>query len=90
MTKKLYSGPIIDAHHHLWDLRMKKHPWLAPDGGFGPPGAFDPLKGPSTSTATTRRTLSGRTSSRPFTSKRWDGADDPINETRWLESLNKT
>lgn len=20
----------------------------------------------------------------------WDGADDPINETRWLESLNKT
>ena len=20
--------PIIDAHHHFWDLSMKKHPWL--------------------------------------------------------------
>jgi predicted TIM-barrel fold metal-dependent hydrolase len=24
----MYSGPIIDAHTHLWDLAMKKHPWL--------------------------------------------------------------
>ena len=19
---------LIDAHHHLWDLRQNKHPWL--------------------------------------------------------------
>ena len=19
---------IVDSHHHLWDLSMKKHPWL--------------------------------------------------------------
>ena len=23
--------PIIDAHHHVWDLSLGKHPWLAPD-----------------------------------------------------------
>lgn len=23
-----YQGPIIDSHHHLWDLRLEKHPWL--------------------------------------------------------------
>ena len=20
--------PIIDAHHHFWDLTLNKHPWL--------------------------------------------------------------
>ncbi len=24
-----YAGPIIDAHHHLWDLGLGRHPWLA-------------------------------------------------------------
>jgi predicted TIM-barrel fold metal-dependent hydrolase len=28
-----YQGPIIDAHHHLWDLRLGKHPWLMPSAG---------------------------------------------------------
>lgn len=23
--------PIIDAHHHFWDLSLGRHPWLAPD-----------------------------------------------------------
>ena len=25
-----YTGPLIDAHHHCWDLNMGKHPWLVP------------------------------------------------------------
>jgi predicted TIM-barrel fold metal-dependent hydrolase len=24
----LYRGPIIDAHHHLWDLSHDRYPWL--------------------------------------------------------------
>lgn len=28
-----YAGPIIDAHHHLWDLSMGRHPWLAETAG---------------------------------------------------------
>ncbi|RWX81625.1 hydrolase [Neorhizobium lilium] len=25
---KPYQGPVIDPHHHLWDLTMDRHPWL--------------------------------------------------------------
>lgn len=24
----LYNGPVIDPHHHLWDLSLDRHPWL--------------------------------------------------------------
>lgn len=31
----MYDGPIIDAHHHLWDLSLGRHPWLtAPEAGI--------------------------------------------------------
>ena len=37
----IYTGPLIDAHHHLWDLSMGKHPWLVRSPGqemvFGDP-----------------------------------------------------
>jgi predicted TIM-barrel fold metal-dependent hydrolase len=23
-----YRGPVIDPHHHLWDLSLGRHPWL--------------------------------------------------------------
>jgi predicted TIM-barrel fold metal-dependent hydrolase len=23
-----YDGPVIDPHHHLWDISLKRHPWL--------------------------------------------------------------
>ena len=36
----LYRGPIIDAHHHLWDLSAGAYPWLGaerrPEMVFGP------------------------------------------------------
>ena len=25
----LYAGPVIDPHHHLWDLSLRRHPWLS-------------------------------------------------------------
>ncbi|WP_144876052.1 amidohydrolase [Microbacterium sp. 1.5R] len=27
----LYVGPIIDSHHHVWDLGLGRHPWLMPE-----------------------------------------------------------
>ncbi|AHG48412.1 hydrolase (plasmid) [Rhizobium leguminosarum bv. trifolii CB782] len=27
MTQR-YDGPVIDPHHHLWDLGLQRHPWL--------------------------------------------------------------
>ncbi|MEM9756200.1 MAG: thioesterase, partial [Pseudomonadota bacterium] len=29
MSAQRYSGPVIDAHHHLWTLAPGSHPWLA-------------------------------------------------------------
>lgn len=26
-----YDGPVIDAHHHVWDLERNRYPWLEPD-----------------------------------------------------------
>ena len=26
----MYTGRIIDPHHHLWDLSVAQHPWLLP------------------------------------------------------------
>lgn len=26
-----YAGPIVDAHHHVWDLERNHYPWLTPD-----------------------------------------------------------
>jgi len=37
--------PIVDAHHHLWDLRALRYPWLtqpAPDRGVA--GDIEPLR----------------------------------------------
>jgi len=31
IVAKPYDGPIVDAHHHLWDFGLACHPWLAPD-----------------------------------------------------------
>lgn len=41
----LYDGPIIDAHHHVWDLSLDRHPWLAP-GARVPHryGDYEPIK----------------------------------------------
>ena len=27
----MYEGPVIDSHHHLWDLAKGRHLWLAKD-----------------------------------------------------------
>jgi predicted TIM-barrel fold metal-dependent hydrolase len=86
----LYGGPIIDAHCHLWDLGMDRHPWLRPTGG-----AIQAL-GDLTAI---RRNYLARDYRRDATNQNvvasvhveagWDRADDPLAEIRWLETLDK-
>lgn len=85
----MYSGPIIDPHHHLWDLSLGKHPWLSPSDPTvqALPGlssiAHDYL------VADYCRDSAGQgVVATVHIEALW--ADDPVGETRWLETLDKT
>jgi predicted TIM-barrel fold metal-dependent hydrolase len=82
-----YAGPIIDAHHHFWDLSLGKHPWISPEPGremvFGDPAPLhrnylpEDLRGDAAA-----QHLIGSV----HIEAGWDRAD-PVGETRWLERL---
>jgi predicted TIM-barrel fold metal-dependent hydrolase len=83
----IYTGPMIDAHHHLWDLGLGKHPWLAArrsdDMVFGDttPLVRDYLPADFHADAA-RQNLVGSV----HVEAGWDAAD-PVGETRWLDGL---
>lgn len=87
----LYAGPIVDAHHHLWDLGMDRHPWLRPAGDEVQ--ALGDL-------ATIRRNYlvadyrddarNQNVVATVHVEAAWDRADDPLAEIDWLETLDKS
>jgi predicted TIM-barrel fold metal-dependent hydrolase len=84
-----YAGPIIDAHHHLWDLSLGKHPWLAPQaderGGLGDLARLRSDYLPQTYR---RDAASQRIVASVHVEAGWR-SDDGLGETRWLETLDK-
>ena len=86
---KLYSGPIIDAHHHLWDLGLNRHPWLsaapAERGGLGDLG---PLRRNYLPEDYRRDAAGHNIVATVHVEAGWVG-DDCLGETQWLESLDK-
>jgi predicted TIM-barrel fold metal-dependent hydrolase len=87
---KLYDGPIIDPHHHLWDLRLARHPWLAAAaasrGGLGDLG---PLRRNYLPRDYRRDAARHNVVATVHVEAGWT-SEDCIGETRWLESLDKT
>ena len=85
MSGRSYSGPVIDAHHHLWDLRLGKHPWLAPSGrGDGlAPLRRNYLVDDYIAVSTGRGIVAT-----VHVEANWDPAD-PLGEIEWLGSLDK-
>jgi predicted TIM-barrel fold metal-dependent hydrolase len=82
-----YSGPIVDAHHHFWDLELGKHPWLVPDPVqemvFGDPAPLYRNYLP----ADLERDAAGLDLvASVHIEAGWDRGD-PLGETRWLASL---
>ena len=42
-----YTGPVIDPHHHLWDLSLDRHPWLSRKEGADEEmifGSIEPIR----------------------------------------------
>lgn len=82
-----YDGPLIDAHHHLWRLSMRKHPWLeearTSEGALGDlrPLLRDYLPDDLRADAAGHNLVAS-----VHVEAKWD-PDDPVGETRWLDDL---
>jgi predicted TIM-barrel fold metal-dependent hydrolase len=85
----MYSGQIIDPHHHLWDLSMGKHPWLSPSDPTVQ--AIDGLAEIAHDCLVddyVRDSSGQNVVASVHIEALWAG--DPVGETRWLETLDKS
>jgi predicted TIM-barrel fold metal-dependent hydrolase len=86
----VYSGPIVDAHTHLWDLSMDKHPWLRPsDGSLQALGGLDKLRRNYLVADYLRDSACQNIVASVHIEALWDAAD-PVGETEWLDGLDKS
>jgi predicted TIM-barrel fold metal-dependent hydrolase len=87
----LYSGPIMDAHIHLWDLGMDRHPWLRPTGGaIQALGDLAPIRRNYLVDDYRRDAANQNVVASVHIEAARDRADDPLEEIEWLETLDKS
>jgi predicted TIM-barrel fold metal-dependent hydrolase len=87
---RIYDGPIIDAHHHLWDLGLHRHPWLAADAGeLGGLGELASLKRNYLPADYRRDAARQNVVATVHVEAGWR-ADDCLGESHWLETLDKS
>ncbi len=88
---KLYDGPIVDAHHHLWNLAMGRHLWLRPaDDGVQALGDLGPIRRDYLVEDYRRDAAGQKVAATVHVEALWDRGRDPVEETRWLETLDKS
>ena len=78
---------LIDAHHHLWDLRMDRHPWLC--GHEEKPffmGDYAPLKRDYLPDDYRRDAVAHNVLTTVHCEAEWDRADQ-VGETRWITQI---
>ncbi|MBV9749057.1 MAG: amidohydrolase family protein, partial [Acetobacteraceae bacterium] len=86
----MYSGPIIDAHTHLWDLAMNKHPWLSPsDSSVQALGGLEKIQRTYLVQDYLRDSANQNIVATVHVEALWDRSD-PLGETKWLETLDKS
>ena len=76
--------PIVDAHHHVWDLGRNYHPWLCDE----PPipfryGDYGPLRRNYLADDYRRDSANYNVVASVYVEAEWDPAD-PIGESRWI------
>ena len=86
----MYAGPIIDAHHHLWDLALGRHRWLVDAAGeLGPLGDISYMRHTYLPADYLRDVGAANVVGSVHIEAVWDRARDPVEETAWLEGLDK-
>ena len=87
----MYAGPIIDAHHHLWDLALKRHRWLAEDdAGLAALGDISYMRHTYLPADYLRDVGTRNVVGSVHIEAVWDRARSPVEETEWLETLDKS
>lgn len=83
----MYEGPVIDAHHHLWDYGSGRHPWLSPGGGPASLGDLAYLRRDYLPDDFARDCDGQNLAASILVEALWDPARDPYEEVEWLDSL---
>ncbi|MBV9520571.1 MAG: amidohydrolase family protein [Hyphomicrobiales bacterium] len=83
-----YKGPIIDAHHHLWDLSLDRHPWLtSDDSAIKALGDISYLRQNYLVEDLLADIGSQNVVGSIYVEAAWDRARPPVEEVDWLETL---
>jgi predicted TIM-barrel fold metal-dependent hydrolase len=79
---------LIDAHHHLWDLSMARHPWLGdhPEKGFFL-GDYSPLKRNYLPPDYLKDCSGHNVLATVHCEAEWDRADQ-VGETKWISAIH--
>ena len=86
-----YQGPIIDAHHHLWDISLGRHPWLtSDDSAIKALGDISYLRQNYLVEDLVEDIGPQKVVGSVYVEAAWDRARPPVEEVAWLEGLSKT
>ena len=87
-----YGGPVIDPHHHLWDLSLNRHPWLEKARGEGTEMVFGSLAQILTDYGIEDYLADAAHQNVVATVHVEAGWSDahPLEESRWLDGLDRT
>ena len=78
------SERIVDAHHHLWDTRLGRHPWLCEQPRIGSRyGDYEAICRPYLAPDYRRDAAGFELAGSVYVEAEWDPRD-PIGETRWV------
>jgi len=87
----MYHGPIIDAHHHLWDLSLGRHLWLTDANvGIGALGDISFMRHTYLPADYLRDVGDKNIVASVHIEALWDRRRNPAEETEWLETLDKS
>jgi predicted TIM-barrel fold metal-dependent hydrolase len=85
-----YEGPIIDVHHHLWDISLGRHPWLtSPDHAIKALGDITYLKRNYLIDDYLADIGKQKVVASVYVEAAWDRARPPFEEIDWVEGLKK-
>ncbi|MGI4941581.1 MAG: amidohydrolase family protein [Janthinobacterium lividum] len=84
-----YHGPIIDAHHHLWDLTAGRYPWLTGDAGIGALGDIAYMRRDYLPDDYAADIAGQSVLASVHVEALWDRSRPAVEETAWLAALPK-